>query len=310
MPQKIIKLKLGKCEIPFLYEKESSKMKPIGKYSDLEPIPFHTNMEKNELIAELFTQMNKKYQQSSFINGPIKNLNYKSTFNYSTKEEKENVCKTFKEKYEEGEILGTGAYGIIRNWGSNVVIKTEKCDEYNLSHNIKKNDPDYDNYFVKSSKLRLEILRPLIEKDLTPEIFEIEKCDNLCITIMEKIVGKTLRDVLEDSSRSDKYSIIVKVIDAIIKLHQIMKDNGHDFGHGDLNSGNIMITDETGEVKFIDFVFERKESFENDWYHFFYGIRKYIRMDQVHKIYFQETGKNLEIDSFENIKKRVLYRRH
>jgi len=310
--QKIIKFKFGKYEIPLLYEEKSSKMKPMGIFSDLKAIPFHTDIKHSDIMEELFTQVTKKYQQ---ISGPIRKLNYKPYFNYSKKEEKEGLCKKFKENEKKGEILGEGVYGVVRDFGPGTVAKTENCTEYNLFRNIKRNDPDYEDYFIKSSKLRLKILRPLIEKNLAPEIYEIEKCDNLCITIMEKIEGKTLRDTLEEYYNSekyepDKYSTIVRVIDAIIEFHQVMKDNGHKFGHGDLNSGNIMIEYKTGKVKFIDFVFEYKESFEDDWYHFFYGIRKFIRMDQLNRVYLQETGKKLEIESLEDIKNRVLSRRH
>jgi RIO-like serine/threonine protein kinase len=92
---------------------------------------------------------------------------------------------------------------------------------------------------------------------------------------MGKVEGKTLKYIFNywytegvGDRFEGKYSLLIDVAEVIEMFHKIMHKNGYNFGHGDLNLSNIMVTS-NGEIKLIDFAFDRKMIFEKDWEYFF-----------------------------------------
>jgi len=277
-------------------------------YKNMDPIHIEEDISFEDLKTKIIqTDRNKRIGQSfesPFSNDPSK---------------KEKECKEFMEKILKEETLGKGFFGGVRDWADHkgIVVKIESCELFEHWKGFYKDqNPQWKGKidFLDIKKHEKKIINLLADKGITARIYGFYKCDDNCITFMEKIEGKTVEKYLIDfwdnvikekklidainPRRSSnpftprpkltvqEQTIIIRLLkkigNVIIKFHEDMAKIGYkNLAHGDLNLGNIMITSE-GDIKLIDFAFEKKYEWKMDWIIFFrsfgldtdYGFKK------------------------------------
>jgi len=161
-------------------------------------------------------------------------------------------CEKVKQEAKKGKFLGKGAFGEVREHGSNYVIKTEKCKS-----GFRRRASD----FIPNVTTYRKILGGVIRAGLAPPIKAAYECGDTCITIMKKAPGQTLSNLL---GSPEAPQIIEAVYKGIGKLHSLMKAH---YGHGDLHSSNVLVhkSGNKWKPKFIDFALERKLAKSYDW---------------------------------------------
>jgi len=350
----IIQLKLNKFKIKFFHDGQGN-LKPIEKFSKISAISIHKEMTFDNFIDEFLTRFEKENDYSyEKINANTRSKGkekFISPFKGITDpKEKEEKCQELIKKFENDmKFLGEGIFGEVKIYQPGVAIKIEKCNFYYLlwrkSVTKEEMEIDFPQYFIKKEREKEEILKPVIDAGLAPEIYEVESCGNKCITFMEEIKGKTIQNiidkywknlspederikarefsnegfniynrreimskVIDEKTKKKVINLAIKVASAVQKFHEIMIKNGHEFGHGDLKMHNVMITygnnnrlqeislenfpvdlnlmDKSQEIKLIDFNFESKKEFKDDWESFFihfpfkdFGISSEIEED-------------------------------
>lgn len=142
------------------------------------------------------------------------------------------------------DILGKGMYGEIFNI----------CDrESNCNYIIKVADDD----MSEEAELQLRASKA----GVAPRIFQyfVDNADKEYI-IMEKIRGKTVKDILEDLIKKEvqgkpNFKRLAKAIDSLVNdvFSAIMRLHSVGIEHKDLHLDNIMYNEDKGELQFIDF---------------------------------------------------------
>jgi len=203
-----------------------------------------------------------------------RNIDYESPFKVY------NTCKNFMNEMFKIKPFETGSNDSeIRIWNEKTKIKMEDCSDLDIHY------PDED--YLKLEKEKIQIIGILANEEITPRIYEIAKCGHRCITIMEIFEGKTLGEIMEDTSidKIFKYNLIIKVSDVIKKFHETMKKNGYNFGHGNLFLSNILINMKSknemvssARIRLVDFNFIRRVEFDEDWTNFF-NVLKFYYLD-------------------------------
>jgi len=259
-------------------------------YKNMPPIHIEEDISFEDLKTRIIkTDQNKKIGQpfsSPFSDDPL---------------EKEKECEEFMKTINEKEFLGRGGTGEVRNWSKSkgIAVKIESCNIFEMS---RQTDPGKDLTFFQLQENNKKIINHLADKGIAARIYGFYRCGDNCITFMEKIEGETVEKYLKnlwdiilkrheiplkynpriDYTNKDNITrpkpsieeeekiilLLKKIGNVIIKFHKEMEKLGYpNLGHGDLNLGNIMITPKE-EIKLIDFAFENKANFEEDWDHF------------------------------------------
>ena len=169
-------------------------------------------------------------------------------------------CLKAQKDLTKGKVLGKGAFGTVREWAKNKVVKVETCNEIEYKRKG----------FMEDVEERKRLTKNLSARGLAAKTLEHMECGNACITFMEKIDGMTLRDyVSKNNSREAQEKIIRQAASAIESMHNMIS-----IAHGDLHTGNIMVTNK-GKIKFIDFAFERRLEKYYDWQFFLESLKKH-----------------------------------
>jgi len=234
----------------------------------------------NEEIDKIeFNNLNEKIPLEIYKSEEIekKKIDYESPFKVY------NTCKDFMNEAYKIKPFETGSNDSeIRIWNEKTKIKTEYCSDLDVLYN-----PDKD--FMKIGKKEIKIIGILANEKITPRIYEIARCGHVCITIMEIFEGKTLENIMKNTSidKTFKYNLIFKVADVIKKFHKIMKKNGYNFGHGNLSLSNILVNMKNERdissvnIRLVNFYFIRNAKFDVDWRNFFFGLKPYDLNEKI-----------------------------
>ncbi len=162
-------------------------------------------------------------------------------------------CPKLKTDIKKKKVLGKGQFGTVSAWAQDKVVKVEACDKIEYTREG----------FMKDVAERSRLTKSLAARGLAPKTLEWLQCDNACITFMKKVDGDTMKAVLEKTKdKSKTLELIRKSCSAIESMHNLVS-----VAHGDLHTGNIMVT-KKGKIKFIDFAFERRLGKHYDWQFF------------------------------------------
>jgi len=264
-----INLKIGNYNIPLKYENE--KIKFTNTFSNLPSIPFHKDMKMNDLIGELLSKIETHYS----LIGPLATKKRKQEKTEDPIHERK--CKEIIDKFNKLDLAGTGPSGEqLKVWDNETIIKVQSCELYKIL-NIKNMKDTFDpKLFLTLERKKMKLLKPLAERKITNEIFEVDMCEDNCITFMEKIEGHNLFSILENPlPEKNLKNLVLKIIDVIKEFHKVMEENDRFYGHGNLNAMNIIITlDKKGvqlknesniHIKLVAFEFENNSTFGHDW---------------------------------------------
>ncbi|MBQ0047919.1 MAG: leucine-rich repeat protein [Prevotellaceae bacterium] len=158
-----------------------------------------------------------------------------STSNFDFNEEIESTGKVFSDFQE------------IRSAGFNILVKANRNGKLLIMKGVKK---EYRDTAVYMEALRKEY--DILSSLQHPNIISVEGYEDIegfgrCI-VQEYVSGKNLRDALEAGlSQESKLQIVRELLDAIEYIHK------KQIVHRDLKPSNIMIADDGGHVKVIDF---------------------------------------------------------
>jgi serine/threonine protein kinase len=191
------------------------------------------------------------------------------------------IDKNFKKdqlsKYEIGEVLGKGAYAIVkivRNKITNIKFAMKVYEKENLNSNSK-----------KACVFReIQILKKLNHKNIA-KLIEVINTEKQILIIQELIEGISLREYYNNEIRYQKgisihkeniFKIIFRqIFDAMDYLHK------HGMAHRDIKLENILIK-KNYEIKIIDFGFGMYNP-ENKLEKFFCGTPNYMAPEIAEK---------------------------
>ena len=236
----------------------------------------YSNITKNNIKERALTVPYKNRKKYTI------NIDCKNNQNKDTKlvnEDKINfnefiINKNFKKdklsKYEIGEVLGKGAYAIVkivRNKITNMKFAMKIYEKENLNSNSK-----------KACVLReIQILKKIDHKNIA-KLIEVINTDRKILIIQELIEGISLREYYNNEIRNQKgisihkenifKTIFRQIFDAMNYLHK------HGMAHRDIKLENILIK-KNYEIKIIDFGFGMYNP-ENKLQKFFCGTPNYM----------------------------------
>ena len=181
-------------------------------------------------------------------------------------------------KYEIGEVLGKGAYAIVKvvkNKITNMKFAMKVYEKENLNSNSK-----------KTCVFReIQILKKINHKNIA-KLIEVINTEKQILIIQELIEGISLREYYNNEIRNQKgisihkeniFKIIFRqIFDAMNYLHK------HGMAHRDIKLENILIK-KNYEIKIIDFGFGMYNP-ENKLQKFFCGTPNYMPPEIAEKI--------------------------
>ena len=238
-----INIKIGNYNLLLKYENE--KLNFTKNFSNLAPIPFHKDMKMNDLVGELFSKIDKHYS----LIGPAMTKKRKQEEFLQKKKEK---CKDIMDKFNALNLKATGPLGEqIKLWNDETMIMVESCKAYK-AHNVRfMKDIRDEKLFLTLESKKMELLEPLVEEGLTNRTFEIDMCEDNCITFKERLIGYPLQHILEslENEPDQEYlkNLIIKISEVIQHFHKIMEEHKRYYGHGNLNPISIVITVDKNE---------------------------------------------------------------
>ncbi len=163
------------------------------------------------------------------------------TGNFTEKIEQLDPGELVRERYEILSVLGEGGFGKVYS-AFDRILKKEVALKF-LSRDV----IDSEKKFIRV-KREINISQKITDPGIV-KIFSLEEWKGSFFLVMERVFGRTLKDILEEKKKlkwENFKDIFLKIIEAIEVLHS----NG--IVHRDMKPSNIMIG-ANGDIKLLDF---------------------------------------------------------
>lgn len=214
----------------------------------------HDSPNYSKLIEENITKI------ASFRSKKAKELQFVTPFlgTKGNREKREKICKKLIEKFWEKPELGRGSYATIKIYQRGVVYRVDQVLRvlpFGPPIQEKVKDGIIKDRVDKQEKYN-SYTKPAVEAGMAPEIFNYEVCFPFFFVFMEQIHGSTIFSIVSSTKNINenhqKFSdLYKKVIRSVNNLYEVMKENDPKlYFHGDLNTGNVMITHKKMEGDF------------------------------------------------------------
>lgn len=157
-----------------------------------------------------------------------------------------------------GKLIGQGTEGSIY-----IYCNVDDCNY--VSKITKKCDDDK----IDEIKMEIEMNNKAESFGLAYKIYDAQRCDNQCVTIMDLAKGKTINDLISENIDNDKF---IYYIDLLLK--SLDKLHSRNLYHGDTNFQNQFVFND--ELKFIDFTYWDEFKYYWDFCQMFYYLPSYV----------------------------------